>query len=179
MKLTRNRLPSVGAHLMKATRNWKNAVAAFGLLGAVLASATPSVADPAVRYGVLSCDISGGIGLIFTEKQTMTCAYKPDDGTSPETYVGSIEEVGIELGSTSGGELTWVVVSLERGVPRGALAGNYIGLSANASLGEGFGANDLSGGFNRAYILQPYSVQTQSGINFAAGMTKFTLRAAN
>jgi hypothetical protein len=164
---------------MKASRNWKNAVAAFGLLGAVLTAAAPSVAGPAVRYGVLSCDISGGIGLIFTEKQTMNCAYRPDDGTSPETYVGSIEEVGIELGTTSGGELTWVVVSLERGVPRGALAGTYIGVAANASLGEGFGANDLNGGLNRSYVLQPYSVQTQSGVNFAAGIAKVTLRAVN
>lgn len=156
------------------------AASAFGvLLCAIFATAAPAVAGPAIRYGVLTCDISGGIGLIFTEKQTMKCAYRPDDGTAPETYVGSIEEVGIELGATSGGELTWTVVSLERGVPRGALAGTYIGLAANASLGEGFGANDLSGGFNRAYILQPYSVQTQTGTNFAAGMAKVTLRATD
>lgn len=144
-------------------------------------TAVPAEAGSALRYGVLSCDISAGVGLIFTEKQTMTCLYTPDDGSVPEQYVGSIQEFGIELGKTSGGHLTWTVVavSLDKGVPRGALAGIYIGASANASLGAGFGANDLSGGFNKAYVLQPYSLQTQKGVNFAAGIAKVTLKASD
>lgn len=144
-------------------------------------AAAPAGAGPALRYGVLSCDISAGVGLIFTEKQTMTCLYTPDDGSAPEQYVGSIQEFGIELGTTSGGHLTWAVVAvaLHKGVPRGALAGTYIGASANASLGAGFGANDLSGGFNKAYVLQPYSLQTQTGVNLAAGIAKVTLKASD
>lgn len=142
---------------------------------------TPASADPSVRHGVLSCDISAGIGLIFTEKQTMKCLYTPDDGGASENYVGNIEEVGLELGTTSGGHLTWVVVTvgMQSGTPRGALAGTYVGAEANASLGEGIGANDLSGGFNRAFVLQPYSLQTQRGLNFAAGIAKVTLKAVN
>lgn len=141
----------------------------------------PAGASPAVRHGVLSCDISAGIGLIFTEKQTMNCVYRPDDGSATENYTGTIEEVGLELGTTSGGHLTWAVVALalQNGVPRGALAGTYIGGMANASLGEGFGVNDLSGGFNNAIVLQPYSVQEQQGVNFAAGIAKVTIRATN
>jgi hypothetical protein len=111
----------------------------------------------------------------------MQCLYTPDDGGAPENYAGSIEEVGLELGSTSGGHLTWVVVAvaLPNGKQSGALAGTYLGAAANASLGEGIGANDLSGGLNRAYVLQPYSVQTQKGVNFAAGIAKVTLRAVD
>lgn len=150
-------------------------------LTALTLAQAPANADPSVRYGVLSCDLSAGIGLIFTEKQTMKCLYTPDDGSAPENYVGSIEEVGLELGATSGGHLTWVVVAVEmkNGAPRGALAGTYVGTEANASLGSGFGANDLSGGFNRAYVLQPYSLQTQQGVNFAAGIAKVTIKAVN
>lgn len=141
----------------------------------------PADAGPSVRYGVLSCDISAGIGLIFTEKQTMTCRYAPDDGSAPEDYRGTIQEIGLELGTTSGGHLTWVVVaaSLQGAAPRGALAGTYVGAAANVSLGAGFGANDLSGGFNGDYVLQPYSVQTQQGLNFAAGVAKVTLKAVD
>lgn len=156
----------------------------FSLLLALAAlplAQAPASAGPTVRYGVLSCDISAGIGLIFTEKQTLNCRYTPDDGGAPEDYAGKIEEVGLELGTTSGGHLNWVVVAIEKqkDAPRGALAGTYVGAMANASLGEGFGANDLSGGFNGAYVLQPYSLQTQSGVNFAAGIAKVTLRAVD
>lgn len=142
---------------------------------------TPANAQAHVRYGTLSCDISAGIGLIFTEKQTMKCLYTPDDGSAPENYAGSIEEVGLELGTTSGGHLTWIVVAVQttNGAARGALAGTYVGAAANASLGSGFGANDLSGGFNRAYVLQPYSLQTQKGVNFAAGIAKVTIKAVD
>lgn len=141
----------------------------------------PASAGSPVRYGVLACDISAGIGLIFTEKQTMKCRYTPDDGSAAEDYAGSIEEVGLELGRTSGGHLTWVVVAvaMQNGTTRGALAGTYVGLEANASLGSGFGANDLSGGFNKAYVLQPYSLQTQEGVNFAAGIAKVTIKAVD
>ena len=150
-------------------------------LAALSFAEAPASVGPTVRYGVLSCDISAGIGLIFTEKQTLKCRYTPDDGGASEDYEGKIEEVGLELGTTSGGHLNWVVVAIERqkDAPRGFLAGTYVGAVANASLGEGFGANDLSGGFNGAYVLQPYSLQTQSGVNFAAGIAKVTLRAVD
>jgi len=152
----------------------------LALTAASLAPAPASAGGP-VRFGVLSCDISAGIGLIFTEKQTMDCLYTPDDGSAPENYVGNIEEVGLELGTTSGGHLTWVVgaISLQDKAPRGALAGTYVGAAVNASLGAGIGANDLTGGFNRAIVLQPYSLQTQQGVNFAAGIAKVTIRAVD
>lgn len=72
-----------------------------------------------------------------------------------------------------------MAVSLQENAPRGALAGTYTGADANASLGEDFGANDLIGGFNKAHVLQPYSLQTQEGVNFAAGTEKVTLKALN
>ena len=108
----------------------------------------------------------------------MSCVYTPGDGGATDNYAGSIEEFGLALGETSGGVLTWAVVSAQKGVPKGALAGTYVGLTANASAGAGVGANDLSGGFKRAYILQPYSFQTQTGVNVAAGIAKVTLHEA-
>ena len=152
-------------------------VAGAAIAGLIVAG-SEAQAQTALRLGVLECDISAGIGLIFTEKQTMSCLYTPDGGGAPGRYTGKIEEVGLALGETAGGVLIWVVASLESGVPEGALAGRYVGVSANASVGAGLGANDLSGGFNRAFILQPYSVEAQTGVNIAAGIATVTLKAA-
>lgn len=145
---------------------------------ALLASSTVAMSQASIQFGVLECDVSAGIGLIFTQKQKMTCVYTPNNGGPTDNYTGSIEEFGLALGETNGGVLTWAVASVEKGVPKGALAGTYVGLTASASAGAGVGANDLSGGFNRAYVLQPYSVETQTGVNLAAGVAKVTLREA-
>ncbi|MGK2229273.1 DUF992 domain-containing protein, partial [Devosia sp.] len=58
----------------------------------------------------------------------------------------------------------------------GSLAGQYVGASAEVSLGLGAGANVLVGGSNDGFMLQPLSVQGQTGINVAVGITGFQLR---
>ena len=60
--------------------------------------------------------------------------------------------------------------------PRASLAGTYAGASAEATVGAGVGANVLVGGSNRTIQLQPLSVQGQTGINIAAGVTGIELR---
>jgi len=60
----------------------------------------------------------------------------------------------------------------------GALAGNYGGTSAEATVGAGLGANVLVGGSDRTIALQPLSVQGQAGLNVAAGVTELILRPA-
>ena len=76
------------------------------------------------------------------------------------------------------GHLVWGVVTAASGVPKGALAGTYAGVGANASLGVGAGANVLVGGSDKAFSLQPVSVEGQQGINIAGGVTTVTLVAA-
>src|SRR4051812_5185119 len=73
-------------------------------------------AHDALKLGILDCDLSAGVGLIFVQKQTMTCTYTPNHGGQPDYYVGKVEEFGIELGATAGGALTWLVLSVEKGV---------------------------------------------------------------
>jgi hypothetical protein len=60
----------------------------------------------------------------------------------------------------------------------GALAGDYAGVSAEATVGVGVGANALVGGSGETFVLQPVSVQAQTGLNIAAGFTSFQLRTA-
>jgi hypothetical protein len=57
-----------------------------------------------------------------------------------------------------------------------ALAGNYAGASAEATVGSGLGANVLVGGSNRTVALQPISVQGQAGLNLAVGVAGLELR---
>jgi hypothetical protein len=59
------------------------------------------------------------------------------------------------------------------------LAGDYTGVSAEATVVVGGGANLLVGGSSQTFTLQPLSVQAQSGLNVAAGVTSFQLRAAS
>jgi hypothetical protein len=146
-------------------------------LATVVASAVPSYADVA-KIGILSCDVSKGVGEILARKQSLTCQFTPDGG-QPETYVGNIDEYGLEIGKVDQGHLIWGVASARRGVPQGALAGKYVGVGAGASLGVGVGANALVGGNNQSFSLQPLSVDGETGINIATGVVKVTLTAAN
>jgi hypothetical protein len=152
------------------------ATAASALLLAVLTTAAK--ADN-VQAGFLHCDVSAGVGLFFTEKQAMNCVFKPLGGGPEDFYTGNIQEVGIALGGTEKGVLIWSVLSAQKGVPAGALAGKYTGLGANASVGVGGGENVLLGGNNQAFMLQPASYEGQVGLNLAVGVTTITLQSAD
>jgi Protein of unknown function (DUF992) len=124
--------------------------------------------------GTLACDISAGLGLIVGSSRTMTCTFTPNQGR-PEIYEGSIRRFGLDVGVTAQTQLVWAVLATTTTLRPGILAGEYVGTSADASLGLGAGANLLVGGSNRSVSLQPLSVQAQAGINVAAGVSQLTL----
>ena len=59
----------------------------------------------------------------------------------------------------------------------GFLAGDYFGASGQVTVAAGLGANVLIGGSNRTVALQPLSVDTSAGLNFALGVAELHLRA--
>lgn len=148
-------------------------------VAAAVALPIPASAQTANRtkVGTLSCDISGGIGLIITSKKDVTCMFTPSQRGPREVYIGSISKFGLDLGATAGGEMIWAVYA-----PTtrrfGALAGHYGGATAEATVGAGVGANVLVGGSDRTVTLQPVSVQGQAGLNVAAGVAGLDLRPA-
>ncbi|KQV70315.1 DUF992 domain-containing protein [Rhizobium sp. Root1220] len=144
---------------------------------AMLAGTAGSSHADVAKIGILSCDVSKGVGEILTRKQSLNCLFKPDSG-SQEAYTGSINEYGLEIGKVDQGHLIWGVATAMRGVPKGALAGTYVGVGAGASLGVGAGANALVGGSDQSFSLQPLSVDGETGINIATGVLKVTLTAA-
>jgi hypothetical protein len=72
--------------------------------------------------------------------------------------------------------IAWAVVASTDKVGPGALAGTYGGVSGEASVGVGLGANALLGGSNRSIGLQPLSVGAQQGLNVAVGIAALELR---
>ncbi|QFY64100.1 DUF992 domain-containing protein (plasmid) [Rhizobium grahamii] len=151
---------------------------AVTLVVASIAASTLPVTAEMAKIGILSCDVSKGVGEILARKQSLACQFKPDGGAS-ENYTGSIDEYGVELGKIDQGHLVWGVASASRGVSPGALAGRYVGVGAEAAVGVGAGANALVGGNNGSFSLQPLSVDGETGVNIATGVLKVTLKAAN
>jgi hypothetical protein len=145
------------------------------------ALATPASAQQTggTKVGVLTCRTSASIGFIVGSHQRIRCTYAPDNGGPPEYYAGYINRVGLDLGITTGGVMTWAVVAPTVGFPHGALAGEYAGASGSVSAGVGVGANALVGGSHRSFALQPLSVSGQVGLNLALGVAGLTLRSVH
>lgn len=144
-------------------------------LSVALAGAASAQAPQRVRVGTLTCDISGGIGLIIASQKQVQCLYTPAEPGPREVYVGAIRKFGLDVGATTGGEMVWTVYAPTVGGPA-ALAGSYAGATAEATVGAGLGANVLVGGSSRTIALQPVSVQGQTGLNVAAGVADLELR---
>jgi Protein of unknown function (DUF992) len=146
-------------------------------VAALVALSAPALAQNPVKVGTLSCDISAGIGLIIGSRKEVQCLFTPSEPGPREVYVGSISKFGLDVGATAGGQMVWAVYAPTAGRVA-ALAGNYGGASAEATVGAGLGANVLVGGSNRTVALQPVSVQGQAGLNLAVGVAGLELRPA-
>jgi hypothetical protein len=154
----------------------------YALGAAALATAAVSFnADVAqaqrVKAGILSCDVSGGIGLIIGSQKSVNCLFTPDQPGPPEQYVGSFTTFGLDIGVTAGGQMVWAVF-VDTSAGRGALAGDYAGATGEVTVAAGLGANVLVGGSNRTVALQPLSVSGQVGLNLAVGVGDLHLRLA-
>lgn len=158
-------------------RRYMILAASVAMLGSVsLAHAQ----NEGVELGVLDCQAEGGTSFIVGSTKNVTCTYTPaDTALAPETYNGSIEKIGLDVGTTDETRITWAVLAPSQDLyAPGALAGDYVGASAEATVGVGAGVNLLVGGSNKSFTLQPLSVQTQTGLNLALGVTEFRLHTA-
>ncbi len=155
----------------------KKLVLATALL-AVLTSAGDA-AQEGLEVGLLDCAIEGGTGFIFGSTKDLSCVFKPaDQSFEPESYFGAVTKYGLDIGVTGQTFMQWLVLAPTRNIyAPGMLAGDYLGASAEATAGIGAGANLLIGGSGEGFVLQPLSVQAQTGINLAIGVSQFQLRS--
>ena len=155
----------------------KRFLMAAALVLVALASPAGTRAQPAwTQVGVLTCRLNPSIGFIIAGHQSMECTYQPAGPFPPQPYQGAFNTVGLDVGVTAGGILSWTVFAPTTGIPAGALAGEYVGASGDVGLGVGAGANILLGGSGRSFALQPLSVEGSVAVNIAVGVSMLTLR---
>jgi hypothetical protein len=147
----------------------------------IVASILPfeAVAEPAQRasqLGTLVCRMGPRVGVVVGSRQRLNCRYTQIGSGRVENYAGRITRFGLDLGVTLGGVMRWRVLASTRGQQNGALSGQYVGVSGDASLGVGIGGKFLIGGTRRSIMLQPVSVVGKVGVNIAAGVTGLNLR---
>jgi hypothetical protein len=170
---------------MLTTRSASTALALVIALAAIAAAQTNSGAqnlavpkfDPSAKVGMLNCNVGPEVGFIVGGRAKLSCRYSPSSPSVPtENYTGEITTVGLDIGVSKGGKLAWAVFMPTNGPPHGALTGDYAGVSGQAAVGVGVGGNILVGGSNRSVTLQPFSVEGDTGINLAIGVSDMVLR---
>jgi hypothetical protein len=153
-------------------------------IAAALAAATalapaltgPAAAQGGVQVGTLTCNASGSWGFIFGSTKSLACTFSAPGRI--EYYRGDISKFGVDIGFTRGGVLIWTVFAPTTALRPGNLAGTYGGATASATVGVGVGANALIGGSGNHIVLQPVSIETNRGLNVAAGIASMTLTPA-
>jgi hypothetical protein len=139
-----------------------------------LAIATPAQGE-LFRAGRLLCSTSPRIGFLVGSTQSLRCVFYRRNSAQRYIYAGRIRRVGLDLGVTGSGVLSWAVFARNSRIGPGTMRGSYVGASGNVALGPGFGANVLIGGSRRSVVLQPLSTERAIGVNLAATVTHLTL----
>jgi hypothetical protein len=124
------------------------------------------------QVGILKCTVAGGIGLLIGSRKALTCIFHKKNGEE-ERYEGKVSKLGVDIGITKKSFISWAVLAPSGKRDTGALAGRYVGVSAEATVVGGVGANLLVGG--KSITLQPLSVQAQTGLNIAGGIGSIKL----
>jgi hypothetical protein len=150
-------------------------IVTIGLMAAMASQAAGQVSS-GTKVGTLNCELAPSTGFIVGSHDPMRCQYTPDGQFSAEFYDGVITTIGVDIGFTTGGEMAWAVIAPTLSPRRGGLAGEYLGASGSVTAGVGAGANVLVGGSERSFVLQPLSVQGQTGLDLTLGVSGLDLR---
>jgi hypothetical protein len=160
-------LNSTGRNFMRPVR------IALVSVALTLAAVTAASAQSRVRVGVLDCRGGTVVGMILGSTTTMSCVFNGSGRSEP--YAARVNRLGLDIGVTRNVSMAWAVFAPTKRIGRGNLAGSYVGASANATVGIGGGANVLIGGSGNTIALQPLSLQGQTGLNLAVGVSGLQL----
>jgi predicted MFS family arabinose efflux permease len=148
----------------------------FALVATLAMPAAAQAPQSWTQVGALSCQVDPNVGFIIVGSQSMRCLFTPNTSQEREAYAGALNTVGLNVGISAGGVLGWAVFAPTAGLPHGALAGEYVGVSGDVGIGLGAGANVLLGGSNRTVALQPISLKGSIASNVVAGVSSLKLR---
>ena len=148
-------------------------------LSILVFSNSQSYAEDRIELGELECFVDEGTGFIIGSQKDISCVFTSFGSEDiADNYFGVINKFGLDIGKTEESYIKWVVVApTDSQFTKGFLQGDYIGASASATFAVGLGANVLVGGSSQTYALQPISLQTQKGLNIAAGVAEIELRS--
>ena len=156
------------------TNKISSAIAVLSVVAGFAVS--PALAASPVKLGQLDCVVNSTEKKLFKSEVVLDCTYADVNGNNAGSYKGSIDRTGLDIGNIKTTQFSWVVSTAgdEKNVK---LDGTYVGAQAGASVGEGAGANWLTGGFNGKISLQPWSAEGKTGIGVALGSQKLVLTA--
>jgi hypothetical protein len=128
-----------------------------------------------VETGVLECE-GKSTSYVLASVTDLTCVFRPSAGGASHSYSATIRRFGVDIGINNSTKVAWLVFAPTKRIGAGSLSGLYLGASANATVGVGVGANALFGGSDSTISLQPVSLQGQTGIGAAGGISGLELR---
>ncbi|MBB98653.1 MAG: hypothetical protein CML67_03825 [Rhodobacteraceae bacterium] len=146
---------------------------------ATSAIAQDTNANAGVKIGTLTCSVGEETSFVVGSSATLNCLFDPAGSGEAATYTGTINDYGLDIGSTSNATLVWGVLAPSADMEKGALEGTYGGVTAGATLGAGVKANALVGGFDKSIALNPVSLESQTGANITLGVTQLTLSSTS
>lgn len=151
-------------------------IRAATIVAIALATSMDVQAQAKVQVGTLTCVGGEGIGLLVGSKKSYHCRFAPTAGQWTEVYRATVTKIGLDVGVTGTTTMVWTVLAASMPRRGGALSGSYGGAAADVALGVGGGGKVLVGGSAKSIVLQPLSVQGQTGLNLAVGVAGMTLR---
>lgn len=163
---------------MFAKLSARTALAAVLVAGTAALAASPASAQSTrrVQVGTLECLGSPSVSFIIGSRRTFNCTFRTPNGRFP--YEGTINRWGLDVGVTGANVLLWSVLAPTKKIDgRRDLTGSYAGVSGSVAVGLGVAGNALVGGSNNTIALQPLSVEAQTGVNLAVGVSSFRLRS--
>jgi hypothetical protein len=153
----------------------KQSIRAATVVAIALATSVDVQAQAKVQIGTLTCVGGEGIGLVMGSKKAYQCTFTPTGGQPTEPYQANVTKIGLDLGVTGTTTMIWTVLAASQPRRGGTLSGSYVGAVADVALGVGGGGKVLIGGSDKSIVLQPLSVQGQTGLNLAIGVAGMTL----
>ena len=148
--------------------------AGVAFAAALVASVSSAQAQSTVQTGMLECR-GQTQSFILASVTPLQCVYRSNLGRGDFAYAGTMRLLGVDVGVNQSLLLRWAVFAPTRRVGPADLAGRYVGASASAAVGVGVGANALFGGSNNTISLQPVSLQAQTGLSAAGGVSSLEL----
>ena len=152
------------------------AMAAALVAGVASFFAAPAAADTArrVEVGILACKGADSVSFIVGSHRVLDCTFKSRTG-KVSAYHGLIRRWGLDVGVTGSNMLFWTVFAPTRAISPSDLDGRFVGVSGSIAVVVGGAANVLLGGSNRTIMLQPLSLEGQTGVNLAVGVGSIDL----